>query len=73
MRKLDIDVLRAAQERSGSTAAEIIRPLLVQYSDPQMRRAILSLAGEGYLKLDRAKAPHTVFVHITKRGREAIA
>jgi len=72
MRKLDEDVLKAVLERNGLTVAEVIKPLLGTYSNNQMRRAVLSLAGEGFLRIDRNSVPRSVFVHITPQGRQAI-
>jgi hypothetical protein len=72
MKEIENDLLKSAEARDGKIVADITRPFLNKYSDHRMRRVILALAGEGFLRLDRTSVKDRVFVKITPKGRRAI-
>ena len=71
---LDLKLLRAVVERrSKSIIIDIITPFLGLLSSRALRDRLVKLERDGLIQFDRTRAPRTIEVRVTRKGKRFFA
>jgi hypothetical protein len=72
MKDIEVALLKSAAKHEGGYVRETIAPFIAEHGEARLRRIMVNLSLNGFLKLDYHKEMNRTFVTLTNEGRRAL-